>query len=304
MKVKNFLMIIVLVVIGCSNKEELVYEPTPEAIHLGSKIYASNEVNCKSCHGNDYKSNTSDAQEIKDSGVNVPDFTAEISPEKTPLDYFKAISVGTPNTGNEMFNYHAYYSLTDKAKWALANFLYSLGKEPSTKEGKNIRKQALQKALQEVQSVYSKNRKWYLGKNTSSFERERPQPLDELIQKANYKIEKEESYTALKEEQIQKIFDLRKENYEGAFLYKTNCENCHGMAGEGVQGSLKINLLDESRSEPIKNIARRKSSYIGIPILESNQIQREKIEKIHPEYLFTENQWNDLINYLKKITEN
>lgn len=297
-----FLVFFMGLYIGCS-KEKPIYEATPESIHLGSKIYASNEVNCKNCHGNDYKSNTPDAKEIKDSGINVPDFTAELAPEKTPLDYFKAISVGTDKTGTQEYNYHAYYNLTDTAKWALANFLYSLGKEPQSEEGKKQRKIALNKAQLEVYSIYSKNRKWYMGKNTPSQQREKSEKLEDLIQKTNYNVEKDVSISVVNNEQLKKQEKFQEENPEGYRLYKENCQSCHGKIGEGVQGQMDINVLDESRNSPIKNIARRKSAFIGIEALNASKISKENILKAHKELYFSEDQWNVLINYLKNIME-
>lgn len=288
--------------IGCKN-EVTVYESTPESLHFGSIVYASNEVNCKSCHGSDYKGNTSDAKELKEKGISVPDFTGMIPPEKTPLDYFMAISVGTNNTKSGDYNYHAYYNLTDRAKWALANFLYSLGQQPKTQEEINKRKQALQTALQQIQSVYKTNRKWYLGLNTPSQQREKSKSLQELIQNSTFKIEQEIPFIQPTEEKIKKIIELQSEFKEGAFLYKYNCQHCHGIAGEGVQGEIKINVLDESRNEPVKNISRRKSAFVSIKPLSRDTLKKETIQKEHPYYNFTENQWNHLIQYIYKILE-
>ncbi len=301
-KFQTFLFLIIITVSGCKN-EVKIYEATPENLHLGSKIYASSEFNCKNCHGIDYKGNTSEAKELKEKGIPVTDFTGPIPPEKTPLDYFKVISVGTNRTLDGDYNYHAYYNLTDSAKWALANFLYSLGQEPKTKEEIQKRKQALQSAIQEIESIYKNNRKWYLGENTPSQQREKSRPLQEMLQNTNFKLAQEYPYKILNEQKIQKILEIQNQYIEGSLIYVNNCQSCHGIGGEGVQGAANINVLDESRYEPIKNISRRKSAFVSISSLSIDSIKLEAIQKVHPDYYFTESQWNDLIQYLKIILE-
>ncbi len=280
-------------------REQQIYEPSPENISYGSLIYASSEVNCKNCHGVDFKGNGPDA---KDLDIPIPDLTGSIAPEKTYLDYFKVISVGSEKTIKNGINYHAFYSLTDRSKWALAHYLYSLGKEPDTPEGKKIRKDALKKADKEIHAVYSKNRKWYMGENKPATERENPIPLKELIQNTNFKPINDLPTNVITEKDITRVNEARIQFEEGYILYQNNCQSCHGIAGEGVQGSYNLGLLDESRKEPIRNIARRLPSFIGIPKISKDNVSKEIIYNKHSFY-FSDEQWNDLINYIKAITE-
>ena len=286
------------VYINCKDSDQKIYEPTIESINYGSIVYASSEVNCKNCHGVDYKGKGPDA---KDLDVPVPDLTGVIAPEKTPLDYFKAISVGTEKTKKNGLQYHAYYSLTDKAKWALANYLYSLAQEPKTNEEKKVRQESLAKAMKEVREIYSKNRKWYMGENTPSTEREPSPRLEELIQKTNFKTEQDVSVKIPTEKELEAVFVARQNYEEGYHIYQNHCQKCHGIAGEGVQGSQFLGILDHSRYDAIKGIARRKPAFVGIPPLRNN-VKKEDVLKYHSYYL-TEEQWNDLINYIKAITE-
>lgn len=294
---KKLIFFTIIMLIYCKEKESKIYESTPEALNYGSIIYASSEANCKNCHGIDYKGN---GPEAKDLGIPVPDFTGKIPPEKTPINYFKAISVGTDKTIKNGVNYHAFYSLTDKAKWALSNYLYSLQK-PLTGKDKEKRAEELNKAYKEIENIYSKNRKWYMGENTPSSEREKPIELNELIQKTNFSLEKDETQKTLTDEQKEKIFESRKLYQEGYFLYQNNCQSCHGIGGEGIQGSQLLGILENSRYDAIKGIARRKPSFVGIPKL-TNLITKESIIQKH-NYNFSDEQWNELIQYIKAITE-
>ncbi len=292
------LILILLYQIQCK-KIEQVYEQTPESINYGSLIYASNEVNCKNCHGIDFKGN---GPEAKDLDIPVPDLTGVIPPEKTYLDYFKTISIGSQRTIKDGVNYHAYYSLTDKSKWGLAHYLYSMGKEPESSEGKKIRKEAIKKANEEIVQVYSKNRKWYIGDNKPSTEREKSVPLNDLIQNTNIQLIGDLPLNILTEKDITRVQEARIQYEDGYILYQNNCQSCHGLAGEGVQGSYNLGLLEESRKEPIRNVSRRVPSYIGIPKINKNNISKEVIYNKHNFY-YSDEQWNDLINYIKAITE-
>ncbi len=293
------ILILLLAIIFCKNQNNSIYELTPESIHLGSKIYASGEWNCKNCHGVDLKGNGPDS---KDLNVKVPDLTQKVNPEKTPLDYFKVISVGTEKTIKNGINYHEYYALTDKAKWALANYLYSMQKKLENEKEKEIRKEALNKSYQEVHEFYQKNRKWYLGKNTPSNQRAKSPSLNELIQNTNYKLEQEVSTTTLSEERINKVFKAREKYQDGYEIYKNNCQFCHGIGGEGVQGSYSLGVLEDSRYEPIKNIARRKSAFIGISDLKDKNVTQQSIINKH-NYYFNDEQWSELLNYINAIME-
>lgn len=291
-------LFILLYQIHCK-KEENFYTPSPELINYGSLIYASSEVNCKNCHGIDFKGN---GPEAKDLEIPVPDLTGSIAPEKTYLDYFKVISVGSPKTIKNGINYHAYYTLTDKSKWGLAHYLYSLGKEPNTSEAKKIRREALKKANEEIIQVYSKNRKWYLGDNKPATEREKAIPLKDLIQNTNTQLTSDISSYILSESDLARVIEARIQYEEGYYLYKNNCQSCHGIAGEGVQGSYYVGLLDDSRKEPVRNIPRRLPSFIGVPKISKNQISKEIIINKHSFY-YSDEQWNEIINYIKAITE-
>ncbi|GIX41837.1 MAG: hypothetical protein KatS3mg129_1570 [Leptospiraceae bacterium] len=257
-------IILTFLLISCKDKKVKIYEPTPEALSYGSLIYASSEVNCKNCHGIDYKGNGPDA---KDLDISVPDFTSKIPAEKTPLDYFKAISVGTEKTIKNGMNYHAFYHLTDKAKWALANYLYSLSKGPETAKEKEIRNQALITSWKEVEEIYKKNRKWYMGENTPSTEREPAPDLNEIIQKTDFTISQDVPVKIISEQQYEKVFKARELYEDGYNLYKNNCQNCHGLAGEGVPGAKLLGILDESRFDPIKGICKKKTIFCRYSIV-------------------------------------
>ncbi|MCS7206026.1 MAG: cytochrome c [Leptospiraceae bacterium] len=294
-----FLLSIITLMLYCK-KEPEVYEATPDSINYGSIVYASTEMNCKNCHGVDYKGN---GPEARDLDVKVPDFTAELTPEKTPLSYFKAISVGTNNTIKDGYNYHAYYYLTDKAKWGLANFLYSLGKEPKDLEIKKQWQEAVARDMKQVKEIYKENRKWYFGENTPASERTPSPDLEKTIQKTNYTVAKDISISTLDAKRAEKISKAREDYFDGYVLYQNNCQSCHGVGGEGIQGSSHIGLLDKSRYEPIKDIARRKAAYVGIPDLKNTAISKENIQKAHQNYSFTDEQWTTLIQYIKAIVE-
>ncbi len=299
MKRLNLIFIILLISGYCKKTEKPIYMPTPQALNLGSLYYANSEGNCKSCHGVDYKGKGPDAKDLQ---VEILDFTSEIPPEKTPYDYFMAISIGTSKTVKDGYNYHQFYSYTDAAKWAMANFLYSLAKDPSDIEKKKIKQESYAKRMQEVKEFYKHNRKWYLGDNTPSIEREKSPALNEMIQKTNFQLATDYSFESLTEQRVNQIYEAR-ENYEyGYYVYKYKCQNCHGIGGEGIQGVKSLGLM-ESRSEYVREIARRKNSFISIPSLTKAKINQKTLNEVHPDIYLSEIEGIELINYLNAIVE-
>lgn len=146
---------------ACGTEPAPIYEATPESLYLGSVYAASSEYNCKNCHGTSWDGTGPEAKALKENGVNVPSFVDATAPEVTPLDYFKAITVGTKNTKGLPSN-HAYQSHTDRARWAMAHYLYSLAPAVAPKD-RARREEAMNQSIQEARKAYAESRRWNMG---------------------------------------------------------------------------------------------------------------------------------------------
>ncbi len=119
----------------------------------------------------------------------VPDFTLMTSADKTPLDYFKAITAGSvfnKTLKEKKFKGHDYHELTDRARWAMANFLFSLAPHPQGRDAQ-VRAQAVSKAMNTAAAEYAKaaklgHRRWQIG-FTPIGQRSKTPTLDELLKK-------------------------------------------------------------------------------------------------------------------------
>ena len=216
----------------CSRKDEdiPVYEATPERIYDGSLYYAS--AGCIRCHGTNWKKGAKD-------------FSQKLSPKKTPVDYFETITRGNEKTRKNNVA-HDFQSYTDRARWAMANFLFSLA--PRQKKSKNIaiHQAALEKRIAEVQAAYkaanAKNhRRWELyEKGTVSItKREAAPALDTLLQ--DVKLDSGIVVVKVTDEQA---LNVLKSEGRGATLYSNNCASCHGNNAEGATASKRFGNVD------------------------------------------------------------
>jgi mono/diheme cytochrome c family protein len=295
-----------IALLASCQKEAPIYEATAEALHRGSLYYSVSEANCKSCHGTDWNGNGPEARSLKEQGLPVPDFTAPLSPDKTVLDYFKAITTGTEKT-KSLPSGHAYQSHTDRARWAMANFLYSLGK-PSSDEAR--RKAASEAAMKEVRNVYAANRRWYMGDNRPSAEREKAPALEVLLQKAGFTPSSEISIVPVSDSRREATFHAQENQEEGYILYKNNCQSCHGVFGEGSQGAVHLGALPGS-GEGKGGIPRLKPVYSSIrDLADIGDLSSRALSSAHnnrdafgqKSYALTEEQWELLADYIKSIT--
>lgn len=295
-----------IALLASCKKETPIYEATAEALHNGSLYYAVSEANCKSCHGTDWNGNGPEARSLKEQGLAVPDFTAALSPDKTVLDYFKAITIGTERT-KSLPSAHAYQSHTDRARWAMANFLYSLGK-PSSDEAR--RKKANEAAMKEIRAAYANNRRWYMGDNKPSAEREKAPALEALLTKAGFTPSSEISVVPVSDSRREGALHAQDTQAEGYALYKSNCQSCHGVFGEGSQGAVHLGALP-GEGEGKGGIPRLKPVYVSIrDLAEFGALSAGALSSAHNDkdafgqksYALTEEQWELLADYIKSIT--
>ncbi len=207
-----------------------VYASDAQVIYNGSIYY--NEAGCASCHGSSFKGDGPDK-----GARSVPDLTAAIDARKTPLDYFKTITAGK--------DHPSYQGYTDRGRWAMAHFLYSLssGIKPSKKSGdaSRVRREALAQARLETERAYAKSRRWFLGMKPPQERIQKDDEslaLDKLI--GDQKLATEPSLSPVSEKERTAAFDARHER--GAALYRNNCASCHGKYGEGSANRYKLGL--------------------------------------------------------------
>jgi len=291
-------------VIGC-NQQPPIYEPTEEAIHNGSLYYSVSEANCKSCHGTDWKGSGPDAKGLTERGIKVPDFTAKPAPAKTVLDYFKAITVGTEKT-KSLPSGHAFQFHTDRARWAMANFLFSLAKPQTTPKAIKTADEARLAALKEMQSAYSKERRWYMGDNKPSAEREHSSTVEAMLSKAGYTPTREISIVPVSDARRQATFEAQENQPQGYTLYRNNCQSCHGVFGEGAQGAVHLTSLPGT-GEGVGGVPRLQPANASIRDLADSgqQVRTAHADKAafgQKSPALTDEQWQILTDYIKSIT--
>ena len=171
-------IILVLFGAGCDQGDKrAVYLSNQQTLIDGSLYY--NEAGCARCHGINYDGKGPEHQSLKNkSGVIVPSFKVMLDAEKTPLDYFRTITMGT-----KLMPVHAYQSYTDRGRWAMSHFLYSLTKAPH--DNKNIikRSKALRAMQKKLEKIYSKTRRWDMGYEPLENRAVAPK-LEELMKRA------------------------------------------------------------------------------------------------------------------------
>lgn len=207
-----------------------VYESNATVVYKGSVYFA--EAGCAKCHGVGFDGNGPDASGVQsESGLAVPGFQGvTIEPEKTPLAYFKAVTVGTDKLPS-----HSYQSYTDRGRWAMAHFLYSLTTKPSGAKGAAHAAQ-LAKDEQAVHAAYAADRRWVMGYKPIG-ERDKAPELGSLMKLASV----DEEYATVSADDERKA--RRDADHPGAALYENNCVQCHGKYGEGMASSKRFGLV-------------------------------------------------------------
>ena len=135
-----------------SVKKLPVYEASPRLLVFGSILY--NEAGCASCHGIQFDGRGPEAEELNQQrGLVTPPFRRDLPPKAIPYKYFQAMSQGTPSMKE-----HRYQSYTDRGRWAIAYYLYSLS-TPIRGHQALIRKKALLKMNQMLSKKYEGKRR-------------------------------------------------------------------------------------------------------------------------------------------------
>ncbi len=161
----------------CNKEKPLPVYALDQKVLIDGSVYYS-EAGCARCHGVSYKGDGPDSKSLQDEkGFLVPDLTRALLPKVTPLDYFKTITMGT-----EKFKEHAYQNYTDRGRWAMAYYLYSLSPDPENSDDKKIRALAISSMRDEVEKVYAKTRRWEMG-YTPIDKRSKSPELEELLPK-------------------------------------------------------------------------------------------------------------------------
>jgi mono/diheme cytochrome c family protein len=297
---------IALALLVSCQKQAPIYQATEEAKHNGSLYYSVSEANCKSCHGTDWNGQGPEARALKEQGLAATDFAAALAPEKTALDYFRAITIGTEKT-KALPAGHAFQNHTDRARWAMANFLYSLGK-PSSDEAR--RQTAITAANKEIQTAYANSRRWYMGSNKPSAEREKASTLDQMLSKAGFTPTGNISIVPVTDSRREATFHAQEDQLEGYALYRSNCQSCHGVFGEGSQGAVHLSSLD-GEGEGKGGYTRRKPVHATIrDLAEAGSLSAAALSAGHEEkdafgqkqHALTAEQWDLLADYIKSIT--
>ncbi len=208
-----------------------VYESDREVIFQGSVYYA--QAGCAKCHGVAFDGMGPDATATKnETGLEMPGFQGTtIDPAKTPLDYFKVITMGT-----EKLPTHSNQSYTDRGRWAMAHFLYSLTTKPTGSDA-HKHSAALAAADAEIREAYANNRRWVMGYKKIE---DRPQTpkLDELLKLTS--VAEDRAASPVDEARIAR----RDPGATGHTEYENNCAGCHGLYGEGMASSQRFGLIE------------------------------------------------------------
>ncbi|MCB1320513.1 MAG: c-type cytochrome [Leptospiraceae bacterium] len=218
-------------VLPACNQNPPVYEQTGDTIFLGSVYY--DEAGCVSCHATDFKGGGPDASALS---VAVPDLTGELAVDTTPVDYFKVITRGT-----DALPSHSYQSYTDRGRWAMAYFLYSMGQKPTDEADMQKRREALARDFAEAEEGYKQNpRRWILGFQPPG--QRTPSPaLSTLVSGVNLA---EAPAAAQVDENRRARFDANR-SHPSASYYANNCAGCHGKYAEGKPTGERFGLVPQ-----------------------------------------------------------
>ena len=147
-----------LVFFACGlSQSRPVYVADRQALIDGSVFY--NEAGCARCHGVAFDGKGPEASEVtRKLGFAPSNFKVKLDPKKTPLDYFRVVTMGT-----KRYQSHSYHNYTDRGRWSMAHYLYSLAKPLQKSQKKTQRRQVLMRMYKEVSEVYAKKRRWDMG---------------------------------------------------------------------------------------------------------------------------------------------
>lgn len=220
---------------ACSQPTE-PYARTSDTVRLGSLHYA--QAGCARCHGSDWNGKGEEAAILlKERGLQTPDFRAMNDPEKTPVDYFKAITAGTAK-----FPEHHNQTYTDAARWQMAHFAYSFA--PQLKGAKaEKRAEAIVREMSEARAAYAKaeaagDRRWQIGFQPVAA-RLKGQPLTELT--GGESLSPEVARGTISPERLQALHASRSRGKE---LYTASCAKCHGIGGSGAPSGIDLGSVD------------------------------------------------------------
>ncbi len=185
---KHSLVIFLLVAVlfaQCKKDSQFIETPNAEDLHFGSLLYA--KENCSNCHGIDWNGQGPEAAALKEKGLVPANFAALENPDTTPVDYFKTIT-----RGSEKMPEHSYQYITDRGRWALAHFLFTMAPQLKGAQA-DQRLGALSADFTEAREAYARaetrgRRRWEMGYKPYG-EREPKPGLDELIQSTGTTME-------------------------------------------------------------------------------------------------------------------
>ncbi|MCB1173645.1 MAG: hypothetical protein KDK39_08775 [Leptospiraceae bacterium] len=242
------LLFLTAILLQCTGKvqttDPLVYAHNQAVVYNGSVYY--NEAGCASCHGSTYKGDGPEKGTLA-----VPDLTAALPANKTVLDYFKSITAGKD---------HHYLGYTDRGRWALAWFSWSLAngiKAEDGVDGNHIRSQAMAQAMQEINDAYKNQRRWFMGMpDPEQNKAVKPMALHAMA----VNTVKPVAMPAVTDE----IRQQRQPEHPGFLLYESNCSLCHGKYGEGTNTGFKLGL-----TQMCKERGRMCAAYMPVGALEA-----------------------------------
>ena len=227
------LIVAIMGLAACGPATPAVYELTDGALQLGSLHYA--KAGCARCHGEKWNGEGSEAKRLKaERGIVASNFLTMKDPETTPVDYFKAITGGSPKIRE-----HVHHQYTDAARWAMAHFLYSLA--PALTGKKSVqREEAIVREMAEATRAYAAaakqgNRRWEMGFFQPVAERPTAPSLATLL-----------SGTAAAPEPARgapsaaRVKASHQDSGRGLDLYNSGCAGCHGAFGEGAPAGVRL----------------------------------------------------------------
>jgi mono/diheme cytochrome c family protein len=236
------LTIPVAFMIRCAGDNKPVYETTQDREYLGSLYYAKSD--CATCHGGEWDGQGPDAKRMNSLGFQTTAFTSADRATKTPADYFKAVT--DPETYFEtnkpagvsagdlaaFVASHKYLTYTDRARWAISNFLYSRG--TGSPDSSKI---SAMKA--ELAGIYGVSRRWEIGFEPVENRVNRPN-LQDLIKKASFRVQ--DSTVEPGEVSKERALAANEGDPRAIKIYENRCSTCHGTYGEGKEVGKRFGL--------------------------------------------------------------
>jgi len=269
---------------GPQNTKNEPYIKTMKSVKEGMQLFM---VYCAICHGNDGKANIPQGKAVKARNL----VSGKFKKGGSVYGVYNSIKDGIPGT-----QMAGGLVADDLERWKISHFVEAIRSKKVA-----LTKQELEELKKNYQDIPDGTKK-KISKEKPRIYKYRLKDLIQNYVKNGGKIEKTPSFSIQKidEKSIKKGSKIGKSNPEGEYLYRINCQSCHGKYGEGR--NYKILGIN-----PIFSMITRPFSQSGALVNSTRlKMNHEKGVRgmLKPSVShISDDGWRKLHNYLRKISK-